>query len=123
MDDSEFEQLLSRKHAQVVLKVLLDAEDHSYAFNALRDEVNAIITDDSRGAREIRGREEYSPASLSSLLSTAQDAGIVSQYLSDGKKRWRLHPSQLSKFQVNRIRSKNSTDSAHIDAAHVDLDS
>lgn len=120
MDDTEFEQLLNRKYAQIVLKVLLDAEDHSYAFSALRDEVNAIVVDDSRGASELYHEREYSPASLSSLLSAAEDAGIVSQYLDAGEKRWRLHPSQLSQFQVNRIRSTNSSDTSHADTASVD---
>ena len=122
MDDTEFEQLLNRKYAQIVLKVLLDAEDHSYAFSALRDEVNAIVADDSRGAKETAGKEEYSPASLSSVLSAAQDAGIVSQYLDNGKKRWRLRPSQLSQFQINRIRDKNSIDGSHAETAFVEHD-
>lgn len=122
MDDTEFEQLLNRKYAQIVLKVLLDAEDHSYAFSALRDEVNAIVADDSRGAKETARKEEYSPASLSSVLSAAQDAGIVNQYLGNGKKRWQLRPSQLSQFQINRIRDKNSTDGSHADTAFVEHD-
>ncbi len=121
MDDTEFERLLNRKYAQIVLKVLLDAEDHSYAFSALRDEVNAIVVDDSRGARETAGRGEYSPASLSSMLSAAQDAGLVDQYLDEGEKRWRLRPSQLSQFQINRIQSKNSSDGSHADTASVDI--
>lgn len=120
MNDSELEQLLNRKYAQIVLKALLDSEDYSYAFSALRNEVNAIVADDSRGARETAGKEEYSPASLISVLSAAQDAGIVSQYLDDGKKRWRLHPSQLSQSQINRIEFKNSTDRAHADTANVE---
>lgn len=121
MDDTEFEKLLNRKYAQVVLKVLLDAEDHSYAFSALRDEINSFVIDDSRGARETAWEGEYSPASLSSVLSAAQDAGIVSQYLDDGKKRWRLHPSQLSQFQINRIRSKNSPEVPHADTANLEI--
>jgi len=43
MNDSEFERLLQRKYAQVVLKALLDAEGNRYAFSALLAEVNAII--------------------------------------------------------------------------------
>ena len=117
MDDTEFEKLLDRKYAQIVLKVLLDAEDQGYAFSALRDEVNAIVADDSRGTTELGCEGEYSPASLSSLLSAAQDAGIVSQFLKDGKKRWRLHPSQLSQFQINRINAKYSPDGPHADSA------
>lgn len=52
MDDTEFERLLKQKYAQIVLKALLDAEGYSYAFSALRDEVNTIIVDDSRGSKE-----------------------------------------------------------------------
>lgn len=122
MDDSEFEQLLKRKNAQVVLKALLDAEDHNYAFSALREEVNAIIADDSRGAKETSPEVEYSPASLSSLLSTAKEADIVDQYLTDdGQVRWRLRPSQLSRSQIDEIQSRNSSEKAHADTSSIDL--
>ena len=57
MDETEFEQLLHRRYAQVVLKVLLDAEGHSYAFSALREEVHTITSDDSRGATEMSQKE------------------------------------------------------------------
>ncbi|MFC5133579.1 hypothetical protein GJ633_00575 [Halorubrum sp. CBA1125] len=109
------------KYAQVVLKVLLNAEDHSCAFNQLRDEVNAITADDSYGAEEIIEGGEYSTASLSSLLSAAEDAGIVNHKLdNEGNKRWELCTSSLSQFQKNRIRDRNSPDVSHADTANVD---
>jgi len=122
MDETEFEQLLDRRYAQVVLKVLLDAEGHSYAFSALREEVNTITSDDSRGATEMSQKGEYSPAPLSSLLSAAKDTGLVDQYLNDdGKVRWRLCSAQLSQSQIDEIRSKNSTNKAHTDTSSHDI--
>lgn len=122
MDETEFEHLLHRRYAQVVLKVLLDAEGHSYAFSALREEVNSITSDDSRGATEMSQKGEYSPASLTSLLSAAKDTGLVDQYLNDdGKVRWRLCPTQLSQSQIDEIRSKNSTNKAHTDTSSHDI--
>jgi hypothetical protein len=121
MDDPEFERLLKQKYAQIVLKELLDAPGNSYAFTALREEVNAIIVDDSRGAKEWGRDGEYSPASLNSLLLEAKDAGIVSQCLNDeGEKRWRLHPTRLSQSQIKEIRSKNSSNIRHRDTSHHD---
>ena len=122
IDDTEFERLLNRKYAQVVLKALLDAEGYSYAFSALRDEVNTIIADDSRGSKETAQKGEYSPASLSSLLSAAEDAGIVAKYFNeDGKVRWRLCPSRLSHSQIDEIRSRNSTNKIHADTSSLDF--
>lgn len=122
MNDSGFEQLLNQKYAQVVLKALLDAEGNSYAFTALRDEVNTIIADDSRGATEVGQKGEYSPASLSSLLSAAKDTGLVDQYLNeDGKVRWRLCPTQLSQSQIDEIRSRNSTNKIHADTSSHEI--
>ena len=123
MNDSEFERLLKRKYAQVVLKALLDAEGNRYAFSALRAEVNAIIADDSRGAKELKPEsEEYSSASLSSLLSDAKKANLVIQYLNDdGKIRWRLRPSELSPSQVDQIRSRTGSNTVHADTASIDL--
>jgi DNA-binding transcriptional ArsR family regulator len=121
MDDIEFERLLKQKYAQIVLKALLDAEGYSYAFSALRDEVNTIIVDDSRGSKETVREGEYSPASLSSLLSAAKEAGIVTKYLNDdGKVRWRLCPSRLSQSQIDEIRSRNSTNRTHTDISSLD---
>ncbi len=121
MDDTEFEQLLKQKYAQIVLKELLDAPGNSYAFTALREKVNTIIVDDSRGAKEWGRDGEYSPASLNSVLSQAKDAGIVTQYLnSKGEKRWRLHPTRLSQSQIDEIRSKNSQNTTHLDTSHYD---
>jgi len=122
MDDTEFERLLNQKYAQVVLKVLLDADEYSYAFSALRDEVNTIIADDSRGSKETVQEGEYSPASLNSLLSAAKDAGIVAKHLNeDGKVRWKLCPSQLSQSQIDEIRSRNSTNKIHADTSSLDF--
>ena len=122
MEDSEFERLLERKYAQIVLKVLLDAEGHSCAFGALRDEVNAISKDDSRGAKETIRRGEYSPASLNSLLSAAMEAGIVTKILNnDGEIRWQLRPSQLSRSQIAEIRSKNNPNTLHTDLSGIEI--
>jgi len=121
MNDGEIERLLTRKYAQVVFNAMLDAEGNSCAFSALREEVNTVVTDDSRGAREMIYDGEYSPASLSSLLSAAKDTGIVVKYLNDdGQVRWRLRPSQLSQSQINRIRTKNSQTTAHADTSSVE---
>lgn len=121
MDDNEFERLLQRKYAQIVLKVLLDAEEHSYAFSALRDEVNAISMDDSRGATETIRRGTYSPASLNSLLSAAKEIGIVVKYLNNNDKiRWRLRPSKLSQSQIAEIRSRNRSSKAHTDLSGIE---
>lgn len=122
MDNNEFEQLLQRKYAQIVLKVLLDAEGHSYAFSALRDEINAISMDDSRGATETTRRGTYSPASLNSLLSAAKEAGIVVKHLNNNDKiRWRLCPSKLSQSQIAEIRSRNSSSKTHTDLAGIEI--
>ena len=120
MNDTEFEQILRRKYAQIVLNELLNAEENGYTFSALRKEVNAIAADDSRGAKEASHEEDYSPASLSSLLSVAEDAGIAEHYLHDGKKRWRICLGQLSSSQINRIRSRNSTTKTHMDSSRRD---
>jgi DNA-binding transcriptional ArsR family regulator len=121
MDDTKFARLLERKYAQLVRKEFLDAEGYSYAFSALRDEVNSIIVDDSRGSKEPIREGEYSPASLNSLLSAAKEAGIVTKYLNeDGKVRWRLRPSRLSRSQIDEIRSRNSTNKTHIDHSGFD---
>lgn len=121
MNDAEFEQLLKRKYAQVVLRTLLDAEGHNYAFSALREEINTIVGDDSRGANELVREGKYSPASLSSLLSAAKEADIAVQYLDeDGNARWQLCPSQLSQSQINKIRSRTSPNKAHADTASID---
>ena len=120
MDDTEFERLLKQKYAQIVLKVLLDAPGNSYAFTALREEVNAIIVDDSRGAKEWGRDGEYSPASLNSVLSQAKDAGIVTQSLNgNGEKRWRLCASKLSRSQIAKLRSRNT--GVHTDTSSLDL--
>ena len=120
MDDTEFEQLLERKYAQVVLRTLLDAEGHNYAFNALLEEVNTIVADDSRGPTEMFREGKYSPASLNSLLSDAKNAGITDQYLDeDGNVRWRLCTSQLSQSQINKIRSKTNPSVIHGDSASM----
>jgi len=122
MDDSEFERLLKKKYAQVVLKALLDADGYSCAFSALREKVDAITADDSRGAKETNKGSEYSPASLSSLLSAAKDAGIVDQDLTDdGQIRWQLCSSQLSQTQIDEIRSRNRPNKVHTDTSSVDL--
>jgi hypothetical protein len=122
MDDSEFERLLKKKYAQVVLKALLDADGYSCAFSALREKVNVITADDSRGAKETNQGSEYFPASLSSLLSTAKDAGIVDQDLTDdGQIRWQLRPSQLSQTQKDEIRSRNRPNKIHTDTSSVDF--
>jgi len=121
MDDAEFERLLKQKYAQIVLKELLDAPGNSYAFTALREKVNTIIVDDSRGAKEWGRDGEYSTASLNSVLSQAKDAGIVTQSLNgNGEKRWRLHPTRLSQSQIDEIRSKNSSNTTHRDTSHHD---
>jgi hypothetical protein len=121
MNDSEFEQLLERKYAQVVFKALLDAEGHSYAFNDLQKEVNAIVDDDSRGTRETIFNGKYTSTSLGSLLSSAKDAGIVEKYLNNnGQIRWRLRRSQLSQSNVDEIRFRTSQDIVHTDLASVD---
>lgn len=121
MDDTEFERLLEKKYAQIVLNELLDAPGNSYAFTALREEVNAIILDDTRGAKEWGRDGEYSPASLTSVLTQAKEAGIVTQYLNGkGEKRWRLHPTRLSQSQIDEIRSKNSSNTTHRDTSHYD---
>ena len=122
MNENEFDQLLKQKYAQVVLKALLEADGYSCAFSALREEVNAITTDDSRGAKETIQGSEYSPASLSSLLSAAKDAGIVDQYLTDdGQIRWRLRPSELSRSQINEIKARTHQSRSHTDTSSVDL--
>ena len=122
MDDTEFNRILQRTYAQVVLNALLDAQGYCYAFSELRDEVNAIITDDSRGAKELNRSGMYSPASLNSLLSAAENANLITHYLSDdGQKRWKLCRSQLSQSQIDTIRSRNSTHLHHDDSARVDL--
>jgi hypothetical protein len=121
MDDGEFARLLEQKYAQIVLKVLLDADGHSCAFSTLRDEVNAIVTDDSRGAEEIVTDGEYSSASLSSVLSAAKGAGIVEQYLNEnGQKRWRIRPSELSQSQIDEIRSRTHSGTQHMDTPSHD---
>jgi hypothetical protein len=118
MNDTEFKRLLKRRYAHVVMKVLLETEGGSCAFCALRDEVNSIVADDSRGAKENSEEGYYSPASLSSLLSAAKDTGIVTQYLNeDGQVRWRLSPDQLSQSQIDEIRSRNSASKIHMDTA------
>jgi DNA-binding HxlR family transcriptional regulator len=120
MDDTKLERLLNQKYAQVVLEVLLDAEGGSYAFSALRDEVNAVVADDSRGAKETVQDGEYSPASLSSILSEAEDAGVVTRFLNgDGEKRWRLCASKLSRSQIAKLRSRNT--GVHTDTSSLDL--
>lgn len=121
MDDDEFEQLLEQKYAQIVLNVLLDSDEHCAAFSDLRDEVNAIASDNSRGAVEGLHDGEYAPASLNSFLSDAKQAGIVERYLNEnGQKRWRLRPSQLSQSQIDEIRDRNSSGTVHSDSAHFD---
>lgn len=120
MTGNEFKELSNQKYAQIVLKVLLDAEDQGYAFSALHDEVNAIVRDESRGATELTAEGEYSTASLSSVLKAAEDAEIVERYLADGEKRWRLRSSQLSPSQRNNIRSRNSPGTTHADTAAVE---
>ena len=122
MNDSEFERLLQRKYAQIVLKVLLDAEGHSCAFSALREEVTTISKDDSRGATETIRRGEYSLASLNSLLLTAKEAGIVTKILNnDDERRWKLRPSQLSQSQIAEIRSRNRSNKVHTDLSGIDF--
>lgn len=121
MDDNDFEKLLSRKYAQVVLYILLNAEDYSCSFSMLRDEVDAIISDDSRGTKETYKQGQYSTQTLDSVLKEAKSVGIASKYLDDGKKRWRLHPSQLSESQINKIRERNSPDRVHTDTDSVDF--
>jgi hypothetical protein len=121
MDDTEFERLLKHKYAQIVLKELLDAPENSYSFTALRQKVNTIIMDDSRGAKEWGRDGEYSSASLNSVLSHAKDAGIVTQCLNgNGEKQWRLHPTRLSQSQIDDIQSKNSSNTTHRDTSHHD---
>ncbi|WP_178915423.1 hypothetical protein [Natronomonas gomsonensis] len=121
MDETEFERLLKKKYAQIVLNELLDAPENSYAFTALREKVNTIVADDSVGAKELGRDEEYSPATLSLTLSQAEEAGIVTHYLNDnGEKRWRLHPTRLSQSQIDEIRSKNSSNTIHMDTPHHD---
>jgi hypothetical protein len=121
MDDDGFARLLEHKYAQIVLNVLLEADGYSSAFSFLRNEVNAIVTDDSRGAEEIVTDGEYSSASLSSVLSTAKEAGIVEQYLNEnGQKRWRIRPSELSQSQIDEIRSRNHSETRHMDTSSHD---
>jgi hypothetical protein len=120
MNDIKLKQVLDKKYAQIVLEVLLDAGDQGYAFGALHDEVNTIVEDESHGAAELTDVGEYSTASLNSVLKAAEDVGIAERYLADGKKRWRLRPSQLSPSQINKIRSRNSPDTTHADTAAVE---
>ena len=121
MDDSDFKKLESRKYGHIVIKVLSELDSGCIGFGELRDEVNAIVTDDSRGAKELNRDGEYSPAALSSWLSEAEDAGLVNQVLIDGTKCWSPTQSALSKSQSKTVEFHNDPATNHMDNGTQDF--